>query len=121
VHKTQGIRSRAEYKVPESSAAIAFGVLGGLIEGTRHRKAQKKALAKAEEDAKIQGPHSLKDVLEGAARLIVFPKETITDIRYTWSFGLKIETSNKWEAFVLEGKKKTYEHFEPKIKEYLSH
>lgn len=120
----------AELKKPTQGveSGVLFGALGAAVEAAIKEKQSKSTMnkiwAEAEEAKEIKGPCNLRGVLEKADRLIVFPKETITDIGYSrfGRFKLKIKTSSKSHPFNLEGNQaKTYKRFEPKIKDYLSH
>jgi hypothetical protein len=110
----------AEFKAPSQNIGLWFGLVGMLIANSRMKKARKKAWEGAVNSGKLAQSANLDQFIRNSDRVIMFPRNTIKKIYYSWTGGMVIKTTEKSQAFPLEDKKKYFKMFENKIIEYTA-
>jgi hypothetical protein len=107
-----------EFLIPSGGYGFMFGLLGAIIAQSRANRAKKKALAEVDMMARQMYGSGLNDFLVKTPRLISFPKNAITKLKFTWG-SLQIKTPERSHVFVLEKGKKTYQQYEREILGYI--
>jgi len=107
-----------EFSVPSGSYGFMFGLIGAIIALSRANKAKKKALAELDMMARQMYGSGLNDFLVKTPRLISFPKNAITKLKFAWGT-LQVKIPERLQAFALENGKKTYQQYEGEILGYI--
>ncbi len=108
----------ADLNPPSEIGGMLFGAIGGLITGSVHVARRKKALSEAR--TQIPEAGDLRQSIEKGVDALFIPRGTISGIRYTWAFGFQVNTAGKWQQFLLERGKKTYQEYQSRIEKYLA-
>jgi hypothetical protein len=108
-----------QYQGSSNTTAFMFGLLGALIAGMQEKKAMKKAMEQVQLIQQNFPTTSLREIVERASRVIFFPKDSITEMKFSsWFGGFRIKTADKQQVFRMENGKKTFKEYEDKVREY---
>jgi hypothetical protein len=104
-----------------TNPGFAFGLIGAAVGAAANSYNLKKAANEPEQMLGATSRSKFEDLVAPATRIIVIPRDSITDIRFKGN-SVEIKKAGKSMHFSLDGdKREMRERLEPEINRYLQH
>jgi hypothetical protein len=96
-----------------------FGLLGGLIAAAVTEPDRQRAAQAARADRERGDNRDVREMLQSAERIVVYPRDQLVKVGYGFFSGLSVTLRNGRHCFALDGGKKAFKAAEPAVAAYL--